>query len=117
MELKVKFLKSGEFNASPITGGPYITGVEHEEMVLEEGPATNLAGKGVVEILGLSEPEDEKTSEQDSKDRLMAQAKKLDDVKITGNMKLETMINKITDAGHEPDLGDDEGADDDENNE
>lgn len=65
MEMRVKFLKSGIFNASLVTGGPYITGVTGEESVIENAAAAILHDRGVLDILGVVKKAEERETKSD----------------------------------------------------
>lgn len=64
MKMRVKYLKTGTFNASLVTGGPYIKAVEGVEDIIDNKPAGILHDRGVVEILGVVE----KAEERETKD-------------------------------------------------
>lgn len=65
MDMRVKFLKSGVFNASRVTGGPYITAVAGEEAIIENVAAGILHERGVLEILGVVKRAEERETKSD----------------------------------------------------
>ena len=111
MEVKCKSKVTATANCSRTAGGPYVDLVEGEELYLEQAHAEYLQERGKLKIVSY-DAKKETSDEDDVKDRLIAQAKTID-VKLTKNMKIDTMKKKITDAGHEPDLGEGDGDDDD----
>jgi len=65
MDMRVKFLKSGPFNASRVTGGPYITGVAGEEQIIDSAAAAILHERDVVKILGVVEKAENRETKSD----------------------------------------------------
>lgn len=104
MDVKVKYLVTAKMNCSRITGGPYVDGVEGESDVMRLDYAENLKDRGKLEITDYNASRDEQSEEDKIKDALMEQAKELDNVSLTRNMKIDTMLKKFKEADVEPNL-------------
>lgn len=120
MQVLCKSKVTATANCSRTAGGPYVDLVKGKELNLEQNHAEYLEGRGKLEIVSYKAKEE--TSDEDAiKDSLIAQGKTVD-VKLTKNMKIDTMVKKIEDAGYAanvspPSDGDGEGDGDNENKE
>ncbi len=113
MDMRVKFLKSGVFNASRVTGGPYITAVAGVEGVVETVAAGILHERGVVEILGVVKKAEERETKDVADDAKPVSRMNKDDLLVHAVEKGVTVTDEMTkaeiiaalDAAEEPDTG------------